>query len=339
VLGGSGVDGLVSIAIFVLGLAFGSFLNVCIYRIPRALESDQEDEAGDNGQEQPAWQEMVQNLAAWRSVAQPERSFCPSCEQRIRWHDNIPVVSWFVLRGRCRDCREPISFRYTAVELLTAVLFLAGYARFGLTLVLLKYCIFALLMVALIFTDYEHKLLPDAFTLPGLVLGLIFSWLVPLHDVASELLPGLLRHLPSWRVLSFADAVAGAFLGAAFIFGAGMIYKLVRGREGMGLGDVKLMAMAGAFLGVRLTVLTIFGGSVLGTLFALLLVPMVWYRRMRRRMARSREPARLARRRAWRSAKAMRYYAMPFGVFLGAIALLATFFGAALFRWYWTLSL
>jgi leader peptidase (prepilin peptidase) / N-methyltransferase len=247
-------------------------------------------------------------------------------------------VSWVMLRGHCRHCYAPISPRYVAVELLTALLFLACYARFGYSIVTLKYCVFSFLILGLIFTDAEWKLLPDAFTLPGLGIGLAFSLLAPLNDVVAQLLPGMLsmQRVLSWRLLSFADAVLGAAVGASFFYGIAVLYLHARGREGMGLGDVKLMAMVGAFLGVRLTVLTIFGASLVGSLFGLGTMLAVWMKRTRRRRARNRESAAVARRRAWQSARTVyRYYEMPFGVFLGAMAMVALFFGPALLRWYW----
>lgn len=313
-----------AVLFFAFGLAFGSFLNVCIYRVPLALEEQPESPS--------AIREMLYSIAAWRSVAVPERSFCPACGHPVRWYDNLPVLSWFVLGGRCRDCRSPISFRYVTVEFLVALLFLACYARFGLTLVALKYAIFTLLIVALIFTDAAHRLLPDAYTIPGLLLGLIFSLLVPVDQPLSQIMPS--RLLANWRLLSLADAVLAGIVGAGFLFGAGLLYRRARGREGMGMGDIKLMAMIGAFLGLRLTVLTIFGASVLGTVFAMILVFAVWFKRLRRRMIHRGESFATAGGRAWNSAKLVRYYAVPFGVFLGASALLATFFGGALVHWY-----
>ena len=136
------MDPVLASAIFVLGLAFGSFLNVCIYRLPRDL-----------------------------SVVRP-RSACPGCERPIAAYDNIPVLSWLILRGRCRNCKTSISPRYLIVELLTGAIFLATYAHFGASLATLKYCAFGFLMLGLIFTDAETQLLPDKMTLPGLALGL-----------------------------------------------------------------------------------------------------------------------------------------------------------------------
>ena len=300
------MDPFLATAVFLFGLAFGSFLNDCIHRIPRE-----------------------------QSVVTPQ-SACPKCHQHIKPYDNIPVLSWLILRGRCRHCGAPISPRYLAVELLTALLFLACYSRFGESILTLKFCVFSFLIVGLVFTDAEWKLLPDAFTLPGLAAGLAFSLLAPVNDVVTQLLPAIAERSFSWRLLSLADSLLGAAVGSSFFYGIAMLYLRARGREGMGLGDVKLMAMVGAFLGVRLTVLTIFGASLVGSLFGLGTMIMVWIRRTRRRQVRNRESAKVARRRAWQSARTVyRHYEMPFGVFLGAMAMLALFFGNALLRWYW----
>jgi leader peptidase (prepilin peptidase)/N-methyltransferase len=303
-------DPLYAVPFFLFGLVFGSFLNVCIYRLPRGL-----------------------------SVVLPG-SACPACRASIAWYDNVPVVSWLLLRGRCRACRARISPRYLLVELLTGLLFLACYAGFGWTFSTFKFCAFAFLLVGLIFTDAEHKLLPDALTLPGLALGLGFSLLVPVQDLGSRLLAGWVQ-LPvgsdfSWRLLSLVDSVLGAAVGASFIYGAGAIYRRARGVEGMGFGDVKLMGMVGAFLGMKLTVFTLFAASLAGSIFGLSAVLAVWWKRTRRRILRLHEPAAAARKRAWKSAKMVyRYYEMPFGVFLGSMALLAAFFGNTVIRWYW----
>ena len=300
------MDPLLAAAVFLFGLAFGSFLNVCIHRIPRE-----------------------------QSVVRPQ-SACPTCHEPIKPYDNIPVLSWLILRGRCRHCGARISPRYLAVELLTALLFLACYWRFGESILTLKFCVFSFLIIGLVFTDAEWKLLPDAFTLPGLGAGLAFSLFAPVNDIVTQLLPAMAEPSLSWRLLSLADSLLGAAVGSSFFYGIAMLYLRARGREGMGLGDVKLMALVGAFLGVRLTVLTIFGASLVGSLFGLGTMVVVWMRRTRRRQRRNREPAAVARRRAWKSARTVyRHYEMPFGVFLGAIAMLALFFGHALLRWYW----
>jgi leader peptidase (prepilin peptidase)/N-methyltransferase len=302
------VDPVLASAIFILGLAFGSFLNVCVYRMPLGI-----------------------------SVVTP-RSACPKCKQGIALYDNIPVFSWLILSGRCRHCKSPISPRYMIVEILTGVLFLGCYWFFGFSLSTLKYCALSFLLLGLIFTDAETKLLPDKLTLPGLALGLVFSLVVPVNDLASQFLPGMFS-LPfsgdiSARILSLVDSLFGAVLGASFIYGAGAIYLRWRGMEGMGFGDVKLMAMVGAFLGMKLTVFTIFTASLAGSFFGLATVLVVWLKRTHRFMKRLAN-AQAARRRGWQSAQMVyRHYQMPFGVFLGSMALVAFFFGNTFLGWY-----
>ncbi|HTZ97178.1 MAG TPA: prepilin peptidase [Terriglobales bacterium] len=306
------MDPALALAFFVLGLAFGSFLNVCIYRLPQGL-----------------------------SIVHP-RSACPECKQQIAFYDNIPILSWLALRGRCRYCGAKISPRYLVVELLTGALFLACYAHFGLTLATLKFITFGFLLLGLIFTDAETQLLPDKMTLPGIGLGLVFSVIVPVNDLVSQILPGLVSmsaSAASWRWLSLMDAFMGAAVGASFIYGAGAIYLRARGVHGMGFGDVKLMAMVGAFLGTRLTIFTLFSGSIAGSLFGLWTVSVIWMKRMQRRRTRLHEAPREARRRAWDSATvALRRFPMPFGVFLGGMAMVAFFFGNRFLSWYWRLQ-
>lgn len=302
------MDPLIASATFVFGLLFGSFLNVCIHRLPLGL-----------------------------SVVTP-RSACPHCKEPIAFYDNLPVLSWLILRGRCRNCRAPISPRYLMIELLTGSLFLACYWYFGLTQSLLKYCVFGFLLLGLIFTDAETKLLPDKLTLSGLALGIIFSMIVPVNDLASQFLPGMVN-LPfsdgvSMRLLSLLDSLLGAAVGASFIYGAGAAYLRWRGMEGMGFGDVKLMAMVGSFLGIKLTILTIFAASLAGSLFGLATVLIVWMKRTHRFMKRLAN-GEAARRRGWQSAQMVyRHYQMPFGVFLGSMALFSFFFGNELLSWY-----
>jgi leader peptidase (prepilin peptidase) / N-methyltransferase len=222
--------------------------------------------------------------------------------------------------------------------LLTGAMFLACYWYFGWTLSTLKYCVFGFLLLGLIFTDAETKLLPDKLTLPGLALGVLFSLIVPVNDLASQLLPGMV-HLPftpgaSMRLLSLLDSLLGAALGASFIYGAGVMYLRWRGIEGMGFGDVKLMAMVGAFLGIRLTIFTIFTASLAGSFFGLATVLAVWLKRTRR-FAKRLTTAQAASRRGWQSAQVVyRYYQMPFGVFLGSMAVVAFFFGNRFLGWY-----
>ena len=308
-------------AIFIVGLCFGSFLNVCIYRLPRG-----------------------------KSVVTP-RSACPHCGDLIPLYHNVPVLSWLILRGKCRSCKKPISPRYLLIELLTGLLFLGCYAHLGLTFGMLKCTVLGYLPLGLIFTDVETKLLPDALTLPGLALGILFSLVVPVNDLASRIMPGMvspaMRSEISWRLWSLSDSLLGAAVGASFLYGAAAIYLRARGVEGMGFGDVKLMALIGAFLGTKLTVLTIFAASLVGSIFGLSMVFAVWIKRLRRFEARgfpsgipsgisSRISSKEARRRAWQSARmVLRFYEMPFGVFLGSMAILSFLFGNRLLHWYW----
>jgi leader peptidase (prepilin peptidase)/N-methyltransferase len=303
-------------AFFLFGLVFGSFLNVCIYRMPREI-----------------------------SVVSP-RSACPACEAPIAAYDNIPVLSWLILRGRCRSCQAPISPRYAAVELLTGALFAVSYlaaAGAAGTLALqcnvpealnpfflaAKLCVFSFLLIGLVFTDAETKLLPDLLTKPGIVLGLAFSLVVPLCDFTVPA-------IAYWRVLSLLNSLAGAILGWAIILGIALLYEAIRGTEGMGRGDVKLMAMIGAFLGAKLTLLVLLLGSVIGSFFGVFLILWVWIKRLaRRRRRHSSEPAGVSRSRAWQSAILIyRNFEIPFGVFLGTAALFSAFLGMALVRWY-----
>jgi leader peptidase (prepilin peptidase) / N-methyltransferase len=297
---------------FLFGLLFGSFLNVCIYRMPREL-----------------------------SVVRP-RSACPHCHAPIAGYDNIPVISWLVLGGKCRQCKARISPRYAAVELLTGVFFALSYHAATLephptpadTLIAgVRYCVFSFLLIGLVFTDAETKLLPDLLTKPGIVLGVLLSLVSPVEGPAAALLSRWGDF--DWRVYSVINSLTGAIFGAAFILGTAMLYQAIRGIEGMGMGDVKLMAMIGAFLGIRLTLLVLLLASIVGSLFGITLMLWVWHKRLARRRERTREPGHLARARAWYSARlVIRNFQIPFGVFLGSAAMLAAFWGVPLIRWY-----
>jgi len=284
------------------------------------------------------------------SVVSP-RSACPVCEKPIAAYDNIPVLSWLILGGKCRNCKTKISSRYATVELLTGALFalsflavlghvpgvfqyvsdqcafVAPVASTGtidlrILAAALKLCVLSFLLLGLVFTDAETQLLPDLLTKPGIVLGLAFSLFVPLLDFC-------IPAIDSWRLVSFANAAAGAILGASVILGIALLYEAIRGAEGMGRGDVKLMALIGAFLGLKLTVLVLLLASLFGSLFGVLLILFVWFKRVRRRRKRNpKEPAAQARSRAWQSARLIpRYFPIPFGVFLGAAALCSAFWG------------
>lgn len=346
------MDPIFAAIVFVLGLAFGSFLNVCIYRLPRRIEL-QENLRVARAAAGPDEVTRLQREVDGFSIVSPV-SACPKCHAPIRPYDNIPVLSWLLLRGRCRNCHTPISPRYIVVELITAFAFLCAYLVIGshaypgaVALMTAKYCLFSFLVIGLTFIDAEWKLLPDALTIPGLLAGLAFSFFVPVFDVLFlyiNSLPSGGFHWPlPWptsisgilRIVSFCDSFLGAAVGAAFFYLVSLAYKHARGREGMGLGDVKLMAMIGSFLGLRLTLLTIFGASLAGSAFGIATLLVVWGRRTKRRMAKCRETSAVARKRAWRSAKLIyANFGIPFGVFLGPMGLLSVYFGHALIRWY-----
>jgi len=276
-------------ALFVLGLVFGSFLNVCISRIPR----DQ-------------------------SVVTPG-SHCTACGASIRWRDNIPLLGWIRLGGRCRDCRARISLRYPSVELMTAILFVACYAWFGPTWLALKFCIFSFLLVGLIFMDAETGLLPQEFTYSGIMLGLAFSLVAATDSSATQLLVHAYgAHLSAVRI-SFLDSVLGALAGAGFFFLASGLYFLIRKRQGMGAGDFALMAMSGVFLGLKLTVLVIFLAPLIATAYALL--QMVCSANGGRRSRTS-------------LGEMLQSWVIPFGVFISASSLVVLFFGETAWRWY-----
>jgi leader peptidase (prepilin peptidase)/N-methyltransferase len=289
-------------AFFLFGLVFGSFLNVCIYRMPRQL-----------------------------SVVRP-RSACPACDTQIAAYDNIPVLSWLLLGGKCRHCKAAISPRYAVVELITGLFFATSYLVAGSTPEAFKLCVLSFLLIGLIFTDAETKLLPDLLTKPGMALGLLFSLFVPVEGPAQF----LFRHVDNLRFLSLINSLAGMLLGSAFILGVALLYEALRGVEGMGRGDVKLMGLIGAFLGIKLTLLVLVLGSLIGSIFGVILILFVWFKRLARRKAKHpQEPAPQSRKRAWQSAILIyRNFEIPFGVFLGGAALLAAFAGDPIVSWY-----
>lgn len=254
----------------VAGLLLGSFLNVCIYRIPRDL-----------------------------SVVTP-RSFCPECGIQIAWYDNIPLFSYISLRRLCRGCARTIPWRYPIVELTTAVLFGLVASEYGWTLATLKWCVFEALLVALFWTDLEERLLPDEFTLGGSAAGLIFAIFVAVPSAAGSLL--LPTAKTTWQ--SLLGAAIGAIFLVAPIWTMGALYAWVRKREGLGLGDVKLLLLIGVFLGFERGLFAMLigtiGGSVLGAVYIL---------------AMRRNPS---------------TYELPFGTFLCAGAALAPLLG----RWF-----
>ena len=291
-----------AVSAFLFGLVFGSFLNVCIYRLPKGL-----------------------------SVVTP-RSACPACHTAIAAYDNVPVLSWMFLRGRCRHCKTPISPRYWIVELLTGALFALCVVRFGVSMEALKFCIFSFLLLGLIMTDADVQILPDALTLPGIFIGLGLSPLIFVGGFIGLVYAVSAMAPLDWRIESVVNASAGALLAAGFIFLVGEAWYWLRGVEAMGFGDVKLMAMVGAFLGPKLSLMTIFLGSFSGTAAGVFLAWRAHEKRMRRWRH---EESEVAHKRADRAVQAiMRRFPVPFGVFLGTGALLSAFFGDALVAWY-----
>lgn len=225
----------------ILGLVFGSFLNVCIFRLPR-----------------------------YESIVRPG-SRCPRCQRPIRWFDNIPLVSYAVLRGRCRNCGERISPVYPLVELMTAGLFVAGLAHDDLSPEFVKFALLGMLLIALIFTDLFARKIPHPITLFGMAAGLIFSFIVPVDNRLIEWPLYRAGILWAGTVSSVVGAVSGAVFGAGLFYAVGEIYARFRHKQGLGFGDVMLMGMIGVFLGVPLTYLTILIGSLLGSLVAVAL--------------------------------------------------------------------
>ncbi len=264
-----------SLLAFLFGLLIGSFLNVCVYRLPRDL-----------------------------SVVHP-RSFCPACEKRIAWYDNVPLLSFILLRARCRNCGEPIPWRYPVVELTTGILFAWAVATQGVSMMALKYCVFSALIVTLVASDIEERILPDEFTLGGAVFGFALAWMVPLNATLAHLIaPGIQND----RVLSLIEAALGALVSGGAILLVAKLYEIVRHREGMGLGDVKMVAMIGAFLGLQGSLLTLILGSLVGGVGGLIFILV--------------------------TGKNASTYQLPFGAFLGAAAVGVAVFGDAVLAWY-----
>jgi leader peptidase (prepilin peptidase)/N-methyltransferase len=273
---------------FIAGLLIGSFLNVCIFRLPRDL-----------------------------SVVTPSRSFCPGCERTIAWYDNVPLLSYVLLGGRCRYCNERIPWRYPFVELVTGIAFALSVWMFGVTLEALKYVVFSAIMIDLVVTDFETRILPDEFTIGGTIVGLVFAWFVPLEpDVAA--LVFLIANLPYLpKLISLLEGVLGAAIGSGIVWFVAWVYQKVRHREGMGMGDFKMMALIGAFLGLRPTLFTFFLaallGSVVGPVYALVAKRKL-IARLQRHMSRGQAMGAV-----------MMRYQLPFGSFLGLAAMWVAF--------------
>jgi leader peptidase (prepilin peptidase)/N-methyltransferase len=265
----------------VFGLLIGSFLNVCIYRFPRDL-----------------------------SVVRP-RSFCPDCEKPIAWYDNVPLLSYAFLKGRCRHCGLPIPWRYPVVEALTAILFFSFTAALGPTLPDFKFCLLSALLVGMIFADLEERILPDEFTIGGLVAGLALSWAVPVVSTSGSV-AGLFLSVARIPVgphgASLADSILGAAIPSGFLWLTGVVFQKLRHKEGLGFGDVKMVAAIGAFLGLPNALLTLIAGSALGSVLGILYIL-------------------IAR-------KDHASYELPFGSFLGAAAILVSLYVEHVVSWY-----
>ncbi len=236
------VSELDAVLALLFGLLIGSFLNVCIHRWPRG-----------------------------RSVVRP-RSHCVRCRKTIAWYDNIPVLSYVLLRGRCRHCGRHISLRYPAVELLTGLVFLYFVFTLGATPAAAKMCVLGAILIALVFSDLEKRILPDELTLGGTLVGIAFAAFVPLQDDSSLGLFWMMGLHLTGRIQWLCQAAVGALLPAVFLWGGGWLYLKVRHREGLGFGDVKLMVMVGAFLGLQLTLTTLLMGSLAGSVISVLYI-------------------------------------------------------------------
>jgi leader peptidase (prepilin peptidase) / N-methyltransferase len=244
------------IAFTAFGAIIGSFLNVCIHRLPLGAS------------------------VVWPSSA------CPHCSRELSWYENIPVVSWLALRAKCRTCKGPISIRYPLIELLTAALFAAAWWYYGPSLLLVSRLIFLCALIVLFAIDLEHHLLPNVITLPGIVVGLAFSFFTE----------------PGWLA-----SLIGILAGGGVLYLMAYVYFKVRHEEGLGMGDPKMLGMIGAFLGWRLTLLTLMMASLTGTVVGLALIV---------------------------AGRGTMKYALPFGCFLAVGALAAGIAGPALLTWY-----
>jgi len=242
---------------FILGAVIGSFLNVCIYRIPAGVSI----------------------------VSPPSR--CPKCESRIRWYQNIPIISYLLLRGRCAVCHVRIPLRYALVETFSGLLFVAVLYHFGLSPATLVYWLFVAALLTLTFIDLDHQIIPDVISLPGIVVGFLCSFAVP------------------W--LSWTDSALGILLGGGLLLAIAWLYETLTKREGMGGGDVKLLGMIGAFLGWKAVFPVIFFASLGGTCVG---VPLMLIKGKNSR------------------------FALPFGPFLAAAAVVYLFWGQDILYWY-----
>lgn len=264
----------------VLGLIIGSFLNVCVYRIPLG-----------------------------KSIVFPGSS-CPSCGQPIRAYDNIPVLSFLLLRGKCRFCGHRISIQYPFVELLTGAAFLACAWRWEFSAPTFVNSLLLSIVIVLVFIDYRHQILPNVLTLPGAVAGMLLSSFQDFSFYSDALSVRMALSLPGDRpqaLLPWIGSLVGALLASGVLWLIGFAFRKLRHKEGLGMGDIKMMAMVGAFLGWPLASLTVFAGAFLGTFVGVFLI--------------------LFRNKNMQTK-------LPFGVFLGIGTALSLFYGLPFLRWY-----
>src|SRR5438034_2711296 len=228
----------------ILGLVVGSFLNVVILRLPEGI-----------------------------SISRP-RSRCPKCKRMISWYDNVPILSYVLLGGRCRHCKKEIAIRYPLVEALSAIVGLLTYYKFGLGIEWVIFFSFSAALIVLAFIDLDHRILPDPITLNGIWAGILASvYLAQPSSLAVRLLRTIGLETTNSRVIALTASLLGVFIGGGLLWGVAEVYFRLRGIEGMGFGDVKMMAMVGAFLGAPLALLTILIGSLLGGVIGLLYIP------------------------------------------------------------------
>jgi leader peptidase (prepilin peptidase)/N-methyltransferase len=269
--------------VFALGAIIGSFLNVVIHRVPNE-----------------------------QSIVFPN-SACPKCGAAIRAFDNIPILSWLMLRGKCRGCAAPISARYPAVELLTAIVFTLVWWHTGITPMLPVYLVFVSAVIALIFIDAEHMILPNVITYPMLAIALAVRVIFPLvfaenYFSDTNFFPAtFLAGQPAW-IVSLCGAIFGALVGGGSLWVVGELWKRLRGVDAMGLGDVKMMLGVGALLGWRLAFLAIFLGAFAGAVIGLILIAKQKERDLQTQI--------------------------PFGIFLGTGSILALLVGEPVIEWY-----
>ena len=237
---------------FTIGAIIGSFLGVCVYRIPM-------------GKYEPVREDLP--LASCPvSILSPRRSFCPRCMNQLCWYHTIPIFSWIALRGRCAFCQAPISLRYCTIELITGLFAVLCFLRFGSSPTAIAAFVVVSALIVITYIDLDYMIIPNVITYPGTLLGICLGLLS-----SYALIPGLLP-LEHPFTSSLADSIIGITAGAGFLLAVWWLYLVVRKREGLGLGDIKLLAMLGALFGYRCALMTIFLGSVFGSIIGISLI-------------------------------------------------------------------